>query len=60
MPLLEMDRLFVEAGMPDEDGGNLGVIGLDEPNAIFREVLLAEVIGIAIHHRLDHGRIEEG
>jgi len=35
MSLLESDRLFVEAGIPDDSGGNLGVIGLDDSNAIF-------------------------
>jgi hypothetical protein len=37
----------------------LGIISLDDPNAIFREVLIADVKGIAINHSLDHGRIQE-
>ena len=32
MPLLETDRLFVEAGIPDDGGRNLCVIGLDDPS----------------------------
>jgi hypothetical protein len=59
MSFLESDRLLVEAGIPDDSGGNLGVISLDDPNAIFREVLIADVKGITINHRLDHRRIEE-
>jgi hypothetical protein len=59
MPILKTDRLFVEAGIPDDGGRNLGIIGLDDPNAIFREVLIADVKGIAINHRLDHRRIQE-
>jgi hypothetical protein len=59
MPLLETDRLFVEAGISDDSGRNLGIIGLDNPNAIFREVLITDVKGIAINHRLDHRRIQE-
>ena len=59
MPLLETDRLFIEAGIPDDGGRNLSIIGLDDPNAIFREVLIAYVKGIAINHRLDHRRIQK-
>ena len=59
MPLLETDRLFVEAGVSNDGGRNLSVIGLNDPYAIFREVLITDVKGIAINHRLDHGRVEE-
>jgi len=59
MPLLETNRLFVEARIPDDGGRDLGVISLDDPNAIFREVLIAYMKGIAINHRLDHRRIQE-
>ena len=59
MPLLETDGLFVEAGVSNDGGRNLGIIGLDDPNAIFREVLIADVKSIAIDHRLDHRRIQE-
>jgi hypothetical protein len=59
MPILEADRLFIEAGISDDGRRNLGVISLDNPNAIFRKVLVADVKGIAISHRLDHRRIQE-
>ena len=59
MPLLETDRLFVEAGISNDGGRNLRVIGLDNPNAILGEVLAADVKGIAIDHCLDHGRVQE-
>ena len=59
MPLLETDRLFVESGIPDDGGRNLGVISLDNPNAILSEVLITDVKGIAINHRLDHRRIQK-
>ena len=59
MPLLETDRLFVEAGIPDDGGPNLGIVGLDDSYAIFGEVLIADAKGIAINHRLDHRRIQE-
>jgi hypothetical protein len=59
MPLLETDRLFVEAGNPDDGGSNPGIIGLDDPNATFRDVLMADEKGIAIDHRLDHRRFQE-
>src|SRR4029077_3588837 len=59
MPLFEADCLLIETGIPDDSGGNLGIIGLDDPNAIFREILIADVKGIAVNHSLDHGRIQE-
>jgi hypothetical protein len=59
MPLFETDRLFVESGISDDGGRNLGIIGLDDPNAILGEVLIADVKGIAINHCLDHRRIQE-
>ena len=59
MPLLETDRLLVEAGISDDSGRNLGIISLDDPNSIFREVLIADVKGIAVNHGLDHGRIQK-
>ena len=59
MPFLEPDRLFIEAGIPDDGGRYLGVIGLDNPNTILRKVLIADMKGIAINHRLDHRRIQE-
>ena len=59
MPIFETDRLFVEAGIPDDGGRNLGIIGLNDPNAIFREVLVADVKGIAVSYRLDHRRVQE-
>ena len=59
MPLLETDRLFVEARISYDGRRNLSIVSLDDPNAIFREVLIADVKGITINHRLDHRRIEE-
>jgi hypothetical protein len=59
MPLLEADRLFVEAGIPNDSGRNLGVISLDNPNAILSEVLITDMKSIAINHRLDHRRIQK-
>jgi hypothetical protein len=59
MPLFESNRLFVESGIPDDGGRNLGIIGLDNPNTILREILIADVKGIAINHGLDHRRIQE-
>jgi hypothetical protein len=59
MSLFEPNRLFIEAGIPDDGGRNLGVIRLDDPNAIFGEILITDMKGIAIDHRLDHRRIQE-
>jgi len=59
VPLLKTDRLLVEAGIPDDGGRNLGIVGLNDPNAIFREILIADMKGIAINHRLDHRRVQE-
>ncbi len=59
MPLFETDCLLIETGIPDDSGRNLGIIGLDDPNAIFREILIADVKGIAVNHSLDHGRIQK-
>src|SRR5215510_4709414 len=59
MPILETDGLFVETGIPDDSRRNLGVISLHDPNAIFGEILIADVKGIAVNHRLDHGRIQK-
>ena len=59
VPLLESYRLLIEAGVPDDGGRNLSVIGLDDSNAIFREVLISYVKGIAINYRLDHRWIQE-
>ena len=56
---LESNRLFVESGIPDDGGRNLSIIGLDDPNTILREILIADVKGIAINHGLDHRRIQE-
>jgi hypothetical protein len=59
MSLLETDCLFIEPGIPDDCRRNLGIVGLNDPNAIFREVLIADVKSIAINHGLDHRRIQE-
>jgi hypothetical protein len=59
MSLFETNGLLIETGIPDDSGRNLGIIGLDDPNAIFREILIADVKGIAVNHSLDHGRIQE-
>jgi hypothetical protein len=51
--------LFIEAGVSNDSGRNLGIICLDDPNPIFREVLVADMEGIAINHCLDHRRVQE-
>ena len=47
------------AGIPDDGGRNLGVISFHNPNAILSKVLITDVKGIAINHRLDHRRIQK-
>jgi hypothetical protein len=51
--------LLVETGIPDDSGRNLRIIGFDDPNAIFRQVLISDVKGVAINYGLNHGRIQE-
>lgn len=59
MPFFETDGLLIKAGIPDDSGRNLGIIGFDDPNTIFREILIADVKGIAVNNSLDHRRIQE-
>jgi hypothetical protein len=59
MPIFETDRLLVETGISDDSGRNLRIIGFDNPNAIFGEVLISDVKGVAINYSLNHGRIQE-
>ena len=59
MAFLETDCLLIEAGIPDDGGRNLGIIRLNDPDPIVREILIADVEGIAINHRLNHRRIQK-
>lgn len=59
MPLLEPDGLFVETGVSDDGGRDLGIIGFNDTNAIFGEVLIPDVKSVTVDHGLDHRRIQE-
>ena len=59
MPLLESDCLFIEAGVSDDSGRDLGIISFNNTNAIFREVLIADVKSVPVDHGLNHRRIQE-
>lgn len=59
LPLFETDRLFVETGIPYDSGRDLGIVGLDDADAIFREVLIADMESIAVNHCLDHWRVQK-
>lgn len=59
MAVLQANRLFIETRVPDDRGGNLSIIRLDDANPIFGEVLIPQVEGVSIHHPLDHRRIQQ-
>jgi hypothetical protein len=59
MSLFESDRLFIKAGISDDSGRDLSIIRLNDTDAIFREVLIADVKRVTVDHGLDHRRIQE-
>ena len=59
VPFLKTDRLFVKPGISNDGRRNLGIVCLNDPNAILREILIPDVKGIAVNYCLDHWRIQE-
>jgi hypothetical protein len=59
VPFLEANGLFVKPGISNDGRRNLGIVSLNDPNAILREILIPDVKGITVNYRLDHWRIQE-
>src|SRR5688572_14840067 len=59
MAVFQSNGLLVEAGVADHGRGDLRLIGFHDAHAIFRQVLTAEMEGVAVDDTLDHRRIQE-
>ena len=59
MAILQPDGLFIEAGISDYCRGDLSLIGFDDADAVFGEILVSQVERIAVHNPLNHRRIQE-
>jgi hypothetical protein len=54
--VFQSDVLLVQAGIADDGGRDLSIIGLDDTDAIPGQVLMGDLKGRGIRHGLDHFR----
>jgi len=58
VPVPQPNGLFIEPGIPDDGGRNLRIVRLDDSHTIFRQILMPDLEGGSMGHRLDHLRIQ--
>jgi len=59
MAVPETDRLLIQAGIPDNSGRDLRIVRIDNTDAVFSDILTADMKGIAVGDRLNHLWIQQ-
>lgn len=59
MSVLQTNDLFVQAGIADNGRRDLRVVGLDNTDSVFSQILMADLKGSRLRHGLDHVRIQQ-